>query len=300
MIDFLASYHSNFDLFLIAVGFAYSQQIVLKAGVFSIATGGFASLGGYAVAILVTQYGWTPALAVAAALITGTLAGLILSFPLARLRGVYQAIATLAFVEVIVAIMFYADGLTNGAAGIHNIPKVMTTPWLLIAVAVVIYFVWTIGRSKIGRAFGVLRQDEMVGMTLGVSVTRYHSVAFVLSGAIGGVFGGMLVLYTYSIDPAQFGFDFIVAALAAVVLGGRTSLAGPLVGAAVLAILPEIFRPLAEYRILMNGVLMVGIILLVPEGIVDTLAEHRRMARARRHDTARPDGGTNYDVAATD
>ena len=282
MIDFLAQYRPNFDLFLIAAGFAYSQQIVLKAGVFSIATGGFASLGAYSVAILLTRYGISPWVGLPVAMSVGAMAGLLMSVPLARLRGVYQAIATLAFVEIVVSTMYFADGITGGAAGIHSIPKVVGTLHLAIALAVVIYLFWALQRTGVGRAFEVIRQDETVALTLGVSVTRYHAIAFVISGAIGAFYGGLLSLYTYSVDPAQFGFEFVVAALAAVVLGGPSNMWGPLIGAAMLAILPELARPLAEYRPMVHGILLVVIITFLPEGIADSIAHRLRSRRVRR------------------
>ncbi|CAH1653074.1 MULTISPECIES: branched-chain amino acid ABC transporter permease [unclassified Chelatococcus] len=282
MMELISRYGATFDLFLIAAGFAYSQQIVLRAGVFSIATAGFASLGAYAVAILLTRYQVSPWAGLAVATMVGTIAGLLLSIPLARLRGVYQAIATLAFVEIIVSLMYFADGITNGAAGIHSIPKVVGTPHLIVALCVVLYLFHAIGRTGMGRAFDVIRQDETVGLTLGVSVTRYQALAFVLSGALGAAYGGLLSLNTYSVDPGQFGFEFVVAALAAVVLGGPRNMWGPVIGAAVLSVLPELARPLAEYRPMLHGVLLVVIITFLPHGIADSIAAARQNHRVRR------------------
>lgn len=279
--DLILQFRPTLDLFLIAAGFAYSQQIVLRAGVFSIATGGFASLGAYCVAILLTRYGVSPWICLPLAGLLGAIAGALLSAPLARLRGVYQAIATLAFVEIIVSLMYFADGITGGAGGIHSIPKTVSTNHLLIALIAVLYIFSVLGKTGVGRAFDVIRQDEMVGLTLGVAVPRYQAVAFVISGAIGAFYGGLLSLYTYSVDPGQFGFEFAVAALAAVVLGGVSSVWGPLVGAAVLAILPELARPLAEYRPLVHGMLLLVIITFLPHGIADSIKNALRSRRMR-------------------
>lgn len=276
-----AAYQPIIDFFLISLGFAYSQQVALRAGVFSVATAGFAALGAYSCAILVKTHGIAAPIGVLVAFLVGGGAGALLSLPLARLRGVYQAIATLAFVEVIGSIALYAEGLTGGAIGISAIPKVVTTWHLLGLLAVVIYVMHAVGESGIGRAFDALRQDETVAACLGVSTRRYHTLAFVMSGALGGLFGAMQALYSYNIEPQQFGFAFMVATLTAIVLGGRSTLIGPIVGAAILTLLPEIARPLAENRQLVNGVILIAVIVYLPEGVGDGLVNHLKARRAR-------------------
>ena len=141
--NFLLSYQPLLDIFLLSLGFAYSQQIVLRAGVFSVATAGFASIGAYCAAILVKYHAAPAPIALGLALACGALTGLLVSVPLSRLRGVYQAIATLAFVQIVVAITLTAEDLTGGGFG-------------------------CIQRSGIGRAFDAIQQDELVGAVLGV------------------------------------------------------------------------------------------------------------------------------------
>lgn len=279
MAGFFSIYEAQFQLFLIGVGFAYSQQIVLRAGVFSIATAGFASIGAYAAAISVTRYGIHPSLSVGLAAALGGLAGALLSIPLVRLRGVYQAIATLAFVQVVMAFAFYAEGLTGGALGINRIPQVVKTWHLLLAVGVTIYLTFSIAHSGMGRAFNAIRQNEMVAATLGVSIVRYQTIAFVISGVLGGLFGGFLALQSFSVTPEHFGFGFLTAVLAYIVLGGRNSALGPLVGCAILSALPEIARPLAEFRMLVQGALMIVVMNYMPMGVVDTLQIVARRSR---------------------
>ncbi|WP_342363947.1 branched-chain amino acid ABC transporter permease [Terrarubrum flagellatum] len=283
MIDLFRSYQPVFDFFLFSLGLAYSQQAALRAGVFSVATAGFSALGAYACAILVKTYGAPPFLAILIGALVGGAAGWILSAPLARLRGVYQAIATLAFGEVIISLALYAEPVTGGAVGINSIPKSISTWHLLIVIAAVMYVMHAIGRSGVGRSFDALRQDETVAACLGVSITRYHALAFVISGVIGGLFGAMQSLYAYNIEPGQFGFSLMVSVLTAIVLGGRSSLIGPVFGAAILTILPELARPLAEYRPLVNGVILIGVIVFLPQGVGDAMIAYFR----RRRDAAR-------------
>ena len=282
MMDFLRANQPVFDFFLLALGFAYSQQIVLRCGVFSLATAAFAALGAYASALLLTRVGLPAYLDIAAALLIGALAGWLVSIPLAHLRGVYQAIATLGLVEVIVSLALYAEPLTGGAVGLNSLPKLVGTPELLVAVLVTGYLVHAISGSGLGRSFDALRQDEMVASSLGVSSRKNHALAFVLSGAIGGLFGGLQALYAYSVQPTQFGFAFMVAALTAIILGGRRSLLGPAIGAAILTLLPELARPLAEYRPLVNGVILILVVVFLPQGAGDTLLAALRQRRARQ------------------
>jgi branched-chain amino acid transport system permease protein len=285
MINFYLSYQPIIDFFLLSLGFGYSQQIALRAGVFSVATAGFAALGAYTVAILATRTEIPIFIAVILATIVGAVAGGLLSVPLARLRGAFQAIATLAFVQIVVSMLLYSEDFTGGALGINNIPRTVDTLILLVTVLLVIYLMWAIGRTGIGRAIGALRQDETVAASLGVSIRRYHALAFILSGLIGGLFGGLQSLYVFSIEPTQFGFAFMVNILTLVVLGGRSTLFGPIAGAAILAILPELARPLAEFRPLVNGIILIAVIVYMPNGVGDGLVQmlrNRRKARLAR------------------
>jgi branched-chain amino acid transport system permease protein len=284
MMNLIYTYQPLFDYFLLAVGFAYSQQMVLRAGVFSIGSAGFASIGAYGVAILVKDHGVNPLVALVLAAIMGCIGGFLLSIPLARLRGVFQAIATLAFVQIVVSLCLYFDTLTGGPQGFNNIPKLVQTWHLVLAVVVTIYLMYVISRSAIGRAFDALRQDETVGATLGISIRKYHMIAFVLSGALAGFFGGLQSLYSYSIEPEMFGFPFLVAALTYIILGGRGTVTGPIIGAAIMSLLPELARPLADNRQFFQGALMMVMIAVMPHGVFDGLVLFLRKRRAAARD----------------
>lgn len=286
MIQFFTANQALFDFFLLSLGFAYSQQIVLRAGVFSIGTVGFVAIGAYLAGYLVTKSDLDGLSAVLAATLVAGCVGLLLSVPLSRLRGVFQAIATLAFVEIVLNGLYYLEPHTGGAMGMTGIPKLVDSWQLLIAVAIVIYIVWSIGRSGIGRAWDAIRQDETVAACLGVSIRKYHTLAFVLSGAIGGLFGAMQGLYFYTITPEQFGFAMVVSVLTTIVLGGRATLAGPIAGAVILAVLPEIARPLAENRLLLHGAILLAVIIFVPDGVGDLLVHKLRRRRFSANTTA--------------
>jgi branched-chain amino acid transport system permease protein len=241
-----------------------------------------ASIGAYAAAILTTRMGWHYLASLAAALVLGAAVGLLLSWPLARLRGVFQAIATLAFVQVVMAFALYSDNLTGGAMGLNAIPTLVGTVETLIALVLVVYLMTAISATRLGRAFEAIRQNEAVASSLGVSVNFHQALAFAISGAIAGLFGGLEAFQSFTLFPATFGFPAVIAALSYVVLGGRRSVAGPIVGAAILLALPEISRPLADYRMALYGAILMLVIAFLPRGIVDTgllALRRRRIAR---------------------
>lgn len=270
MMEFLTANQSVFDFFLLTLGFSYSQQIVLRSGVFSLASAAFAALGSYGCAYVVMRSGLPLGVGIVFGALIGGAAGYLTSIPLARLRGVYQAIATLALVEVTVAVALYAEPITGGPVGFNGIPKSVGTWELLLAVLGVSYVLYAMGHSRIGRGFDALRQDEFVAASLGVSSRSEHTLAFIASGLIAGLFGALQSMYSYSIEPHQFGFGFMVSTLAAIVLGGRRTLLGPVVGSAIVILLPEIARPLADYRQIVVGAVLVIVILYAPQGLADT------------------------------
>lgn len=282
MMNFFYTYQSLLDHMLVNMMLAMSQYVVLRAGVFSLGTAGFAALGAYGSAILMTKAGWPPALAIVAGTMLGAAVSGLLSLPLARLRGVFQAVATLAFVQIVLSGTQNWISLTNGALGINGIPHVADTGILLVVVAAAVTMLVFMGRYSFGRALDVIREDETVAVSLGISVTRHQRVAFILSGALAGLAGGLHATSSYAITPGDYGFHLLVAALAMVVLGGRTSVWGAVVGAAVLTSLPELFRVFDEYRNVVQGILLMLVIIYLPRGVADTLIAHWRDRRIRR------------------
>jgi branched-chain amino acid transport system permease protein len=277
----ILTYLPLIELALLHAGFACAQFLVLKAGVFSVAIAGLAAIGAYGSAVLSTRYGVPPGLALIAGAALAGLVSMALAAPLARLRGVYQAIATLAFVQIVLSLNLYAEGLTGGAMGLNNIPRSAGIAQIGLALTITVAVLVVMGRHRVGRAFEAIRQDEAMAASLGISITRYQSVAFLLSGLIAGYFGGLQAFHGYALDPNQFGFPLVVAILSFVVLGGRRHVLGPLVGTAVLTALPEIARPLADNRMLIYGVLLMLAMSYMPRGIVDTILAGLHTRRMR-------------------
>ena len=280
----LAGYQSLLDLVLLNCGLALSQFAVLRAGVFSVATPALASIGAYAAGISALRWGAGTAVGLLVATAAGTLAALLLSLPLARLRGVFQAIATVAMVQIVLSLALYATDLTGGANGLNGIPKLAGTGELVVLVLAVVYVLSSLGRARIGYAFDAIRQDETVAVTLGISVIGCQALAFALSGAIAGLTGGLMAYHNRSVVPEEFGFGMLVTVLAYVVLGGRRSVLGPLAGAVILSLLPELARPLADNRLIVHGAVLMLVITYLPHGIVDSvqIAYRRRVTASAR------------------
>ena len=281
MMNFFYTYQSLFDHILVYALLAMSQYVVLRAGVFSLGTAGFAALGAYATALLITKSGWPPAAAIVAGMLLGTVSSALLALPLSRLRGVFQAVATLALVQIVLSATQNWVSLTNGALGVNGIPKFTGTGLLLTIVVVVTALLVAMGRYSVGRAMDVIREDETVAVSLGISVPHYHRIAFIISGTLAGLGGALQATSSYAITPNEFGFSMLVAALTMVVLGGRTTVWGALVGAIILTSLPELFRIFAEYRNVVQGILLMLVIVYLPRGVADTLLGVLRNRRLR-------------------
>ncbi len=276
--DTLLSFRPLFDLFLIHLGFAYSQYIVLRAGAFSIGNVGLSAIGAYTAAILTVNYGLPLPVTLLAGAFAGLAFGALLAIPLARLRGVYQAIASLAFVQIVLSANLYAENVTGGAMGFSGIPKLVGTGTLLVFALATIHVMLAISRSRLGRALDAVREDEGMAVSLGINAARTQAIAYMISGLLAGLFGSLEALHSYAVEPNQFGFHLIIVILSYVVLGGRRSVWGPLVGVALLIALPEISRPLADARIMIYGLILMAVMNFMPRGIVDTLVARRTRA----------------------
>jgi len=288
MIDTFLTYQSVIDHVLVYSLLAMSQYIVMRAGTFSVGTAAFAGVGAYSCAILLTRAGWPPLAGIVAAVAIATAGSAIMAVPLSRLRGVFQAVATMALVQVVVTINLNWEDVTRGALGISSIPKVATTGWLLLVVSVVVVSLQTLGRFSIGRSMDVIREDETVAVSLGIDVAKQQRIAMIISGFLAGLGGALYACNSYAITPEEFGFNMLTAALAMAVLGGRKSVWGALAGALVLSTLPELFRVFAEYRNVVQGALLMVVIIYLPDGIADTLFALAHDRRVKRNSTVSP------------
>ena len=281
--DLWATYGSLVSFVGINAILALSIYVPLSAGLLSVGTAGFMSIGAFTATLLTMQARAPYAVAVAAGGVAAAIAGLVLGVPVLRLRGVYLAIATIGFGEI-VRIVFLNVPFTGGALGINGIPR--TTEWWHIAIVLLalVYLFARMPGSKMGVALAAIREDEVAARASGVEVTRYKTVAFVLGAAIAGVAGGLSAHLTFFISPNDFSFALAVNTLVYAVVGGTAAFVGPILGAAIITLLPELLRvtgiTAGAIRFGVNGLILLLVILFLPNGLLTVFTGRRRLAPA--------------------
>lgn len=246
---------------------AISIWLTLSCGMLAMGNAAFMGIGAYSSAILTLNYGVPFAPAVAAGIAIPALTAFTIGRPTLKLSGVYLAMATLAFGEVVRIVVINAEKFTGGALGLNGIEQL--TKWWHIALAlfVTVLCLWKIRRSKLGRAFEAIKEDETAAGLMGIDVAAHKMFAFVLGAAIAGLAGALNAHLTFFIGPNEFGFDRGIEILTMTVFGGIDSLAGPILGAVVLTLLPEFLRGFADFRLMVNGFILVATVLYLPRGI---------------------------------
>lgn len=274
MEQFWAAYGSVVQFVLINMILAISIYFTLYTGLLSLANAGFMAIGAYVAAVLTLRAETPFALNLLAGGLAAALTGLLLGLSVLRLRGIYLAIATIGFGEIIRIIAISFDKFTGlsllgGAQGLSGVPKLTTPVALLATLAVLVFLMIQMQRSRTGRALAAIRQDENVAASMGIDVFAYKVLAFVLGAFVAGLAGGFSAHLTRFIDPNSYGFDAAVNILAFAILGGTLHWSGPLLGATILTGLPEALRFLKEYRGIVNGIIIVVVILYLPRGLMD-------------------------------
>ncbi|WP_433324844.1 branched-chain amino acid ABC transporter permease [Spirillospora sp. CA-294931] len=292
---------------LLAIGL---NVVVGQAGLLDLGYVAFFAVGGYAMAIFAKLHGWS----FWEVLIVGTLisagSGILLGAPTLRLRGDYLAIVTLGFGEIVrisAQNWEYVNG-PNGISGIPHPPNLSDyefpagQPWeflgldgvapltygaldgrpyyylMLVAIIATIVFAKRLENSRVGRAWASIREDEDAAELMGVPTFKFKLAAFAIGAAIGGMTGVVYASQATSIIPANFPFILSATILAAVVMGGSGNLPGVMLGAFLVAWIPEYFRDLKEYRILLFGGILVVMMALRPEGILPSKRRQAELA----------------------
>jgi branched-chain amino acid transport system permease protein len=257
-------------------------------GQVSLGQAGFMAVGGYAAAILATNYGWSPLMGTLAGLLLSLACALALSLATMRLRGHYLALATLAFGLMIDSLTVGMTEVTGGPSGLVGIPSFaigsfeFDTPlkmYYLVAALLVVLVVLLLGgiRGSFGRALQAVRTDQTAAAALGVNVPRYKMAAFAISAALASISGSLYAFFFHFLSPEMVGTPRSLEMIAMLVVGGEGTLVGPIFGVALLTLLPTVFQPLALYKTLAAGALLVLTVRYLPGGIFGTLA-----ARAAR------------------
>lgn len=277
-----------FQSILIDVGINITLAVSLNlitgfTGQFSLGHAGLMAVGGYASGAITTilgpgllrSWGAAPdgagalALFLAALLAGGLMAGLtglLVGVPSLRLRGDYLAIVTLGFGEII-RVVFQNMEVVGGARGLAGIPPYTTLCITYGVAAVTIYLVACVVHSTYGRGFLAVRDDEIAAEAMGINTTKYKVSAFVMGAFFAGVAGGLFGHYKQYISPEGFNFMKSVEIVVMVILGGMGNTTGVILAAVILTLMPEVLRPVAEYRMIMYSVLLVVLMLVCPQGL---------------------------------
>jgi branched-chain amino acid transport system permease protein len=276
-------------------------------GQFSIGHAGFMAVGGYTAAVL-TMRVLPPVLAgmlgagvpkaiaegvvLLIALLGGgglaALAGWAVGLPSLRLRGDYLAIVTLGFGEIIRVAILNIDAI-GGARGLSGVPKYTTFFWVALWAVIVIVLSYNLLRSTHGRAMLSVREDEVAAEALGIDTTRYKVTAFVLSAFFAGVAGGLFAHFDSYLNPSSFTFLRSIEIVTMVVLGGMGSVSGSVLAAIFLTGLPELLRPVKEYRLVIYAFLLIVLMITRPQGIMGT--RELKLPWARKKSVPAPTGG---------
>jgi branched-chain amino acid transport system permease protein len=251
--------------------------IVGYAGQISLGHAAFFGIGAYASALLTTKAGMSFWEALPIVILLSGLIGMILGLPSLRLREDFLAITTIGINFIVEALFLYVP-FFGGALGIGGIPRVFLfgvklkgMAFFLLCLgflAIVIFICWWFTRSWGGVACFALREDESAAASMGISPVRFKLLAFVIGTMMAGLGGALYAHYMRFISATDFSFPMSITFLSMIVLGGMGTLWGPLLGAVLLGILPELFRPIVDYRILFYTALLLVMIRFQPAGLL--------------------------------
>ncbi|MCC6174467.1 MAG: branched-chain amino acid ABC transporter permease [Chloroflexi bacterium] len=289
MPDVIANNASVINFTLINIALALSIYVTLATGLLSLANAGFLAIGAYTAAILTTSVQVPLGISFVVAFIVAALIAVPFGLAVLRLRDVYLAIATLGFGQIVNVLVLNGDKILRaitgnqdltifrGAEGItltYSAPRIVlglpetTWPLLLYVVGLAAFFA-VLRRSHYGRVLAAIRLDEPAAGTLGIDVVRYKLLAFVIGSAIAAGAGVLSAPIVRVIDPRSYVFSRAVDILAYAILGGVAHWVGPIVGAAVLTLLPEVLRSLQQQRDVVNGLIIMLSIIFLPRGLAD-------------------------------
>jgi branched-chain amino acid transport system permease protein len=280
----LSSWYDNqetlIQTILIYALLAFSIQVALRSGIFSLASVGFYAIGSYGVGYLTTAKGWSAFPAIIVSLVVCGVLGWLLALLLVRLRDLYLAMATVAFDLMVGVIAVNWTAVTGGPIGLFGIPLAVTTLTLAITVAVVAGLLYLMEHGTMGRTLETVREDEQLAQSFAVDTRRYRRFAFVISSLLGCMAGAYHAFVFNTVSPGDAGFSLIVLALTMVIIGGFTSWAGALIGAILIAWLPLKLEGLSDWWYAIYGGIMIVMATFIPGGLYGVARQLTRQARS--------------------
>lgn len=253
----------------------------------------FISIGAYTAAIFSLRMNLPFPLALMAGGLMAALWGVLLGYPTLRLSGDYLGIATLGFGEI-VRVVFLNMSVTGGALGLAGIPRHTTLTVVIILVVLAIWSMYRIENSRFGRSLVAIREDEIAAEAMGVNIASSKITAFAIGSFLAGISGGLYAHLLQYLNPSDFGFFKSFEFLTFIVLGGLGSIPGVILGTTVLALAPEFLRFVADYRMMVYGLLMVIMMIVRPRGLLGGVKLSRIFFKKKAENTGTAAaGGSN-------
>lgn len=272
-------------LTVINIILASSLRLINLSGEMSLAHSGMMTIGAYTSTLLVIKLGFSswvalPLAGVAAAVVAG-----LVGFPFSRLKGIYFAMVTIFLAEMVSLTAEQWRSLTGGSSGLYGIPrpdpiiipgichitfssKINFYYLICIIMLISLLILYAIEHSRIGITLNGIRQSDSLAESVGINTMGYKVLAFTIGCFFAGISGGFYAQYISTINPTTFGFLFTIYVLIYMVVGGARRFVGPIIGAFIFSILPEVLRPLKEFQPYFFAGSLMLIIFFMPEGLV--------------------------------
>jgi branched-chain amino acid transport system permease protein len=246
---------------------ALSVYIILATGQLSLGNAAFMAIGAYLTSYLTVNAGVpiTPALIIAA--VTAGLIGVIVGFPALRLKGIYLAMATLGFGEMVRS--FFINFSTMGGSGGFHGMRHISVGYIWAWAGGILVILMLVERSRVWLEMQAVHDDETAAGLIGLNTVAIKVSAFGIGAAVSAISGGLFAHHHVYIEPGNFGFERSIDFVLAAILGGSTLGLGSLVGAVLLVFLPEFLRPIADWRLAAFGALLILVLLVRRQGILD-------------------------------
>lgn len=300
----MAYYTALFEISGLNIILALSVFATLMVGQFSLAQVGFWSIGAFVTAILTTMHGVPLYSALLLSAIICGFIGMLLGYPCLKIKGIYLTLATVAFAEV-VRVFFnnlnYQIEIDDrvvgplGALGFRGVKVMAAWPEIYITLSVIILLFILITSSRLGLSINAVREDETAAASLGINVTKVKVAMFMFGAAIAGVGGGLYASFSSYVLAENFSFHMALVSIFYVAVGGMYTFSGPIVGAVVLTLLPEIFRFAADYRMILYGVVVIIVVIIFPRGIVDEILYKIEKRSSKRNKPPNNEGDLKND-----
>jgi branched-chain amino acid transport system permease protein len=258
---------------------AYAAFLPMAAGQLNLGVAGFAAIGGYVSAYVSNNTAIAPVLAIPLGGLAAGLVALVVAVPVLRTRGIYLALATFALGQIVQSTILNLDAV-GGAAGLP-VAAFVGLPTVAAFAAGVFIFVCLLFATRFGIALTAVRDDERVADLMGLDVRAFQVAAFSLGSLLAGIAGGLYAHHFNYIEAQYFNVSLGITAVLYVLLGGTQSVLGPLLGAAVFTLLPEVLRVSAQWRYVLFAAVIIVAMALRPQGLV-TAAQIRRLLGGAR------------------